>query len=390
VLISEAKQNGDSDMVAILSALSWTSKHLSRSPIKSLRRRLRHRDLCVAQLSSAPHWIRGLVTALCSLRSDVERGSACTSLLVCQVDAELRMRSSLEEVPVELVPESLKEAWIATPRGNRPIVAEAWRANSPSRASLLDTVLSTISSAHRPLALTALTVEMESSFRAASSSFTEGIVGHAWNNESEQGRADALSFLFDVNVLDDELLQECGGFGLKTCLLGYANVDDGALVSSPTASAFDETPIRSAPPPMPARPSSYVILVSPAESSSFEESPILKQVSSDKTVSSSPSQQTQTAVEMIAEPAVKESEPPSSLAVAAPIPAADISFEPSQQDLDNSERLARLQANLEHLTKLARSPFPPADFTRQHDDPMLEQIQALQNRIMAVFDAVAL
>jgi len=221
-LLAEAKRTGDADMVAVLSALEWTNKHLSRSPSKSPKKRLRPRDLTKHELARAldSEWA-GTALALSQLRTDGERGTTALGLLACQVDAELAMRASLAEVDEALVDEALRDCWVATPRPVRMAVAQAAKEQRSPRHALMRQ-LRALSQAHLPLALTTLTVEMEAAFRAACADHVEESgVAHAWASESEAGRAAALSHLFDCGCFDDALLASAGGQGLKTCLLGY-------------------------------------------------------------------------------------------------------------------------------------------------------------------------
>jgi hypothetical protein len=389
-LLAEARAKGDADMVSVLSALSWSGRHLSRSPAKSPHRRLACGPAALSLDVLARHGGAGwahICSALKRLRSDAERGLAAAAMLTCQVDAETRMRTTLREAPVELVSEALRLAWQGTPRPVRVAVVEAVRvvrvvraaasspaksparspakspARSPAGLSQLEALLYSLSAAQLPLALTTLTVEMDAASRMARVSHLDGLVGDAWALESERARALALSFFFDAGVLNDRSLLEAGGpEDFKTILLGYAAVEDtGARLVVANHAVFDE--------PL---PSPFELMTptppSPAPASLQEPPP----------------------------PPAQPAAPPRVEPRDEQVLAAE---EPSVQDLANHEHILRLFRALEEVSLLARQPVPENGLEvglqeqqqeEAQDDEAVQHARTLQSRIETIYDLFAL
>jgi len=220
-LVTRDMDASDPDKLAIMTAVSWSGKHLSQP--NTLDRRLVSTPISRYAVPLSTSLIPAareeidcsiLCEGLCQMFSDEERGWAAAALVATHVRSEMVLREMLrDEVPEILVPEDLLQAFVSTPRSLRSRVLESAKGAKPHE------MFRNLSAVRLPLAVTALRVELESSTRKVVIAFLPKGVAGAWMRSTESARCAFVTSLLELDVWDEDFFHVLGGSGLESILL---------------------------------------------------------------------------------------------------------------------------------------------------------------------------
>jgi hypothetical protein len=221
-LVPHAKDTKDPDMLAIMTAIQWSGKHLSQP--SSIERRL----IASTPLSkyAVPLTSRRVPTSrddvncavladsLRRLNSDEDRGWSAAAIVAVHVRSEIVFREMVRRQVAEiLVPDDVLQAFLATPRWYRAQVLESSKSTAPHQ------MFQYLSPVRLPLAVTALRVEMDSSSRKIMNAFLPSDVAGAWARSREKERCAFVTALLELGMWDENFIAALGGAGLEEVLL---------------------------------------------------------------------------------------------------------------------------------------------------------------------------
>jgi len=226
-LVPQARDTSDPDMLAIMTAIQWSGKHLAQP--NTIERRLiastpLSRYAVPVSSSTIPSARDGvdfsmLSDALKRVGSDEERGWCTAALIATHVRSEVVFRELIQsEVPEILVPEDVLQAFLAMPRWYRMHVLDSARPGSSSAGSPHE-MFRALSAVRLPLVVTALRVEMDSATRKVMNAFLPLDLGVCWARSSEKERSALVTALLDLGLWEDDFVFSLGGAGMEGILL---------------------------------------------------------------------------------------------------------------------------------------------------------------------------